>query len=447
MKRYLAVVAILCAAAGLAFATGGAEPETVIRFWSGERHTMDFWQPRIEQYNATIGKQQGIRVDYKVYGEDFANVYDLAFRSGQAPEMFDSWGLEADVAKGYVQALEDVPALKEYLATVPKDSLIPGLNVFNGKTYGIPHDVLSIKFMYNKDIFREVGIAKPPETWNDVVDYARRITEKGNGKYYGIIFPFKWGADYWKWVFEYEFIPSIGAPYFDPRIGKFNFSAYLPAFQYMLQIKKDGSYFPGSEGLEPDPCRAQFAAGKAGMIAAVSWDIGVMIDQFKATIDWAVIDLPVIDKAKRFREPLIIGTNPLISSKVKKENLAKVVSFWKWFRSDEHLVKLFEGGYYLPAYDSIAKKADMTQVNKIKGLAGFGKIDVAAPLAVEPGFRVEGKQFNEVFDEIWIGTITDVAGALKDLDARYNAEWEKLVKAGTYDSRNYVNSGYNIQLK
>jgi hypothetical protein len=89
----------------------------------------------------------------------------------------------------------------------------------------------------------------------------------------------------------------------------------------------------------------------------------------------------------------------------------------------------------------------MGKVNKIKGLAGFGKIDIAAPLPSEPAFRVEGKQFNEVFDEIWIGSITDVAAALKDLDVRYNAEWEKLVKEGKYDLNNYLNKSYDIRVK
>ncbi|UKI35906.1 MAG: hypothetical protein L6V93_17925 [Clostridiales bacterium] len=48
----------------------------------------------------------------------------------------------------------------------------------------------------------------------------------------------------------------------------------------IMQIKSDGSYYPGAEGIDNDPARARFAEGNIGMKIGYSWDVGVLNDQF-----------------------------------------------------------------------------------------------------------------------------------------------------------------------
>ena len=62
-----------------------------------------------------------------------------------------------------------------------------------GKTYGIPWQRSTIILYYNKDAYREVGLDpdKPPATWEELEEYARKLTKEENGvtTRYGIQIP------------------------------------------------------------------------------------------------------------------------------------------------------------------------------------------------------------------------------------------------------------------
>ena len=45
------------------------------------------------------------------------------------------------------------------------------------------------KLIYNKDIFKKVGEANPPATWDEVRRIAKKITEYGKGDIYGTAYP------------------------------------------------------------------------------------------------------------------------------------------------------------------------------------------------------------------------------------------------------------------
>ena len=49
---------------------------------------------------------------------------------------------------------------------------------WNGKIYGIPINTTSYAFFYNKDIFDEVGIIKPPQTWEEVKIISKKIIKR-----------------------------------------------------------------------------------------------------------------------------------------------------------------------------------------------------------------------------------------------------------------------------
>src|SRR5512136_3013089 len=57
----------------------------------------------------------------------------------------------------------------------------------NGKVYGMPWLMDTKYFMYNKDILNKAGITAPPEAWEELVDQAKIITQKGL-----VEFPIMW---------------------------------------------------------------------------------------------------------------------------------------------------------------------------------------------------------------------------------------------------------------
>ncbi|MDI4648655.1 ABC transporter substrate-binding protein [Cohnella hashimotonis] len=65
----------------------------------------------------------------------------------------------------------------------------------DGKTYSIPFQRSTIVLYYNKDKFKEAGLdpAKPPKTWQEMKDYAKKLTHDGT---WGLEIPVT-GFGYW----------------------------------------------------------------------------------------------------------------------------------------------------------------------------------------------------------------------------------------------------------
>jgi ABC-type glycerol-3-phosphate transport system substrate-binding protein len=56
---------------------------------------------------------------------------------------------------------------------------------YKGKPYGLPHYHQYVILGWNKTLFKQVGLNpdKPPETWADLRDYARRLTDPDKGQW------------------------------------------------------------------------------------------------------------------------------------------------------------------------------------------------------------------------------------------------------------------------
>ena len=65
--------------------------------------------------------------------------------------------------------------------------------------YKLPFNVITYGLVYNKDMFKKYGIVDengeptPPETYDEMREYAKRMTNPEEDDY-GIILPEKWGA-------------------------------------------------------------------------------------------------------------------------------------------------------------------------------------------------------------------------------------------------------------
>ncbi|WP_049894928.1 type 2 periplasmic-binding domain-containing protein [Paenibacillus antibioticophila] len=76
----------------------------------------------------------------------------------------------------------------------------------------------------------------------------------------------------------------------------------------MHQIRADGSMLPGSESLDIDPLRAQFAQVKSGMYFNHSVKPSVYKTQFPTDIRWAEAMQPTIDGKQNGADQVIAGS-------------------------------------------------------------------------------------------------------------------------------------------
>lgn len=137
----------------------------------------------------------------------------------------------------------------------------------NGKIYGMPW-LMDVKyFMYNKDMLEKAGINDPPKTWEELVDQAKIIKEKGIAEYPII----------WSWnqkegvVCDYAVLLYGNGGSFADASGKpaFNDEKGVQALTWMKQTIDDGLSNPSSVSADENAVRDNFIAGESAF--AVNW--------------------------------------------------------------------------------------------------------------------------------------------------------------------------------
>ena len=137
----------------------------------------------------------------------------------------------------------------------------------NGKVYGMPW-LMDVKyFMYNKDMLQKAGIAAPPKTWEELVDQAKVIKQKGIAE-----FPIIWSwnqkegvtCDFAVLLFGNggAFVDANGKPVFNNDKG-------VQVLTWMKQTIDDGLSNPSSVSSDENAVRDNFMAGKSAF--AVNW--------------------------------------------------------------------------------------------------------------------------------------------------------------------------------
>jgi len=137
----------------------------------------------------------------------------------------------------------------------------------NGKIYGMPW-LMDVKyFMYNKDILSKAGITAPPTTWEELVDQATIIKQKGLAE-----FPIIWSwnqkegvvCDFTVLLFGNggAFLDASGKPAFNNEKG-------VQVLTWMKQTLDAGLSNPSSVSSDEPAVEADFMAGKSAF--AVNW--------------------------------------------------------------------------------------------------------------------------------------------------------------------------------
>lgn len=171
--------------------TPAARPagKVVLNFWNGftgpDGHAMDRMVSRFRKENPNI--------DVRMQVIPWGTYYDkltLALAYGGAPDVFvmHAGRLPEFQSFNKLQPLGDLYAASAPRLSEKSFAPVPWRATFyQGKQYALPLDVHPIGLYYNTKLFREAGIvdsngrAKPPKTFDEFLDAARRMTKDTNG--------------------------------------------------------------------------------------------------------------------------------------------------------------------------------------------------------------------------------------------------------------------------
>lgn len=165
----------------------------------------------------------------------------------------------------------------------------------NGKVYGMPW-LMDVKyFMYNKDMLQQAGFNAPPKTWEELVEQAKVVKQKGLAE-----FPIIWSwnqkegvvCDFTALLFGNggSFVDASGKPTFNDDKG-------VQTLTWMKKTLDDGLTNPSSVSSDENAVRDNFIAGKSAF--AVNWlyQYSDSNDASKSTIAGkaAISPMPVFD--------------------------------------------------------------------------------------------------------------------------------------------------------
>ena len=405
-------------------------------------HSKKFWEQKINDFNNGYGKEIGVNLVLTSKSDDAYNqALNVAIDSDQLPDFFMYGSLKKMVENNQIAALDELPDMDAFLNDY-KDLLVQNTHTYNGKIYSIPSSLTTRGLIYNKDMFKAAGIvdengeAKPPKTFDEVREYAKKLTNVDKNEY-GIVFPVKWGA----WVFsDVETLSqsTSGMPVYNPVDGVYDYTGCKPALDMIMGIKDDGSYYPGAEGLDNDPARARFAEGKIGMKIAFSFDVGVLNDQFPAKMDWGVAPLPVADENNCFKQQAQSSSSLQLSTK-GLENLGaeKAALVFKWLYSKDTIRGLYKEGLEIPCNWDWVSDIEIDDVKTgWKEFCEMAQISAIRTTGDMPANTEGEKSFNEiVVNEVWTGK-KSVDDALTEITDILNKGVEKYKKE--YPDKDYT---------
>ena len=307
-KLHKKLALLLMLALALFFLTNSAAvAESVTISYSDWQLAQDIWGRSLRE---AIAEFERLNPDIKVKTEPIALgqrdvKFTTAIRGGKGPDVFalDANPVKQYIKEGWVKDLTPYIAKEggsEWLADFYPVSLMPVTE--NGKTYGVPKNVVAMVLVYNSEIFKKAGIQSPPKTWQDFQDVAKKLTvdTDGDGKID------QWGVTLVlaKACFDLRFsvvLRGHGGDFLtaDWKHSNLNSSEAKRAFNMVADmILKDKSMPPGVAQVDCNGARRLMAHKKVGMIFGTMWTITEVAGMNPDLHGWKVLEMaPVPHKA------------------------------------------------------------------------------------------------------------------------------------------------------
>jgi ABC-type sugar transport system, periplasmic component len=406
LKRRSALALAAALVVPLAAACGSAEePDslagTTITYWASNQgtsleHDASVLQPELDKFK----ERTGITVNLEVIGWDnLLNRILAAATSGQGPDVLNignTWSASLQ-ATGAFLPFDDAT-----LAAVGgKDRFLEGSLSATGAPgqppVGVPLYSMAYVLYYNKKLFAEAGLDAPPTTWDELVEYGKKLT---TGDQWGLVVEGANISENSHHAFTFaqqhggDFFDAQGKPQFDADANVAGIKRYLDFMAVHKIVNPSAAEYANNQSL------SDFASGKAAMLLWQAADTA--LQQYGMNPDdYGVAPVPFevpTPAGGRRVNSMVAGINITVFAETKHKEAA--LELVKFLTSDEEQIILNKAYASLPtvhgAYRDPAFQTDTVKI--------FQDVlaNTAAPLPAVP----EEAQF-----ETLVGT------AIKDLFA------------------------------
>jgi multiple sugar transport system substrate-binding protein len=214
-----------------------------------------------------------------------------------------------------------------------------GAGSIDGALYGIPFIASIRNLYYNKEIFERVGIEKPPETWDELVQTAKAIKDETGIPGFGLpMTEFEAQAD-----FSY-FIWGNGGDWQRDGEWSFNIPENVEALQFMTDlVNKYKVTNPDPTTINRDELQKVFAQGQLGMMNTANF-FPTILEQEAPDLDWDFGSIPRNEGIPEFS----LGVEDFLMVFNTAENTEVIGKFLDFFYEKEHYIKFLKQEGMLP---------------------------------------------------------------------------------------------------
>jgi multiple sugar transport system substrate-binding protein len=331
----IALMSTACAGQGQGSGdTGGSSGPVTLKFWNGftgpDRAAVE---GIVSKYNASQNK---VKIEMEIMPWDvFFDKLLPSLGSGTGPDIaaMDTAQIPQYAARNVFQPLDDVYGPQGIDPNVLVSSAVDATTV-KGKKYGVPMNFTTLKLYWNKDMFREAGLdpEKPPTTWEEFGDYARKLTkdDDGDGKpeQYGLSIADHATIAMWPILFWQN---GGGVVSEDGRTATLDDPATIEAAKHWVELVTKDKIAPvGQNGGDADKL---FQSKKAAMEIVGPW----MTTGFKeAGIDFGIAMPPAGPKAQVTLGTSVAFTLSSRATGQKKEAAQDFFTYWNSKESQEY---------------------------------------------------------------------------------------------------------------
>ena len=405
-----------------------------------------------------------IKIEYTMLsGDQLTQTLTTAIKSGDAPDLFalpSGVKLSTAVSEGWYQPMSSYLS-QEFIDSFDTGALNEGVTTINGKIYALPEaaNIVNSLMFYNKDIFEECGLdpENPPTTWSEFLDACKVITEKGKGKYYGII---ESGNAPTRTEIELRSFANIAGAkcnYYGVMSvvdGKNPFAsdAMKQSLNLYAKLAEDGSIHPDSINLDPPSARAMFAQGQAGFLIQGAWCIPTWRAE-NPNFNFGVMALPVPDDGAKGGNPYI-GAQPWMGISATCENPEAAALYLTELFSEDYQSKVVSDGGFVSCIKGINEKAmkDEAMLEYYNLAMSSGKL-CPDPLALNPEtadvyskVKEISPNLGQIVQGVMAGSITDTDKALDTFSKDTQAEWERAMQEAGVDIAKFEFSDWDAMV-
>jgi multiple sugar transport system substrate-binding protein len=423
-------------APGLALAASDKVEE--VYFFSSIGAYQKLLEEEVAKWNETEGAAKGVRIVMETNIDNYGTALETMIAAGNYPDLADMYARAEMLAAGYARDLYTVPGIEDEIKRF-EPYFAQGVNLRGSNLYAMPLELVPLKMVYNVEIFEECGLKEPPKTWDEMADYAKIITEKGQGKYYGFGWTTMWTAAFSRLLMKAT-IGSVGHGWFDNAKGAYDFSPWEPGMKAIARMYQEGSMFPTPMDQHIDPIRNRFAEGLVGMEIAPAYDVSVYNVQFPCNFEWKVADVPALtDAGLQYKSVALNRGNVSITTWVSEDRLPAVVEAWKFLHSRELYKKIYSNSGLIPHEPELI--AEVKAEGFEKELKNWDTMSDTKNYYVEPVkpdrlLTLEGDGLHTVFTNIMLGDTT-WENEIDGLNERYNAAYKQAKEDGLIDTAIY----------